>query len=566
VSTDCSTDYDVVVVGAGFSGMYQLHRLREVGFRVRVFDAATEVGGTWYWNRYPGARVDIESTHYSYSFDEELQQEWDWSERYAAQPEILAYARHVADRFDLRRDIAFSTRVEGLDWDETTQTWTVRTSPATAQGVQGAPGAPAEEIPHGGGQTWTARFVVLATGCLSVPQRPQFPGMEDFAGELCYTSDWPHDGVDLTGRRVAVIGTGSSGIQTITAIAEQTAALEVFQRTPNFAIPAHNRTLTDEERAAVKRDYAQIRAADRASGLGFATYDGTTPLTDHSAEEVERELDARWARGGLGYSRAFTDVMTNAESNEVLAEYAREQIRTRVDDPELAELLSPRSYPLASKRMCVDTGYFEVYNLPHVHLHDASTHPVERFTETGLRAGGEDFEVDVIVLATGFDAMTGAITQIDITAGGLSLAQKWEHGPRTYLGLMTAGFPNLLTVTGPQSPSVLTNMLVSIEFHVDWITRLLTTMRERGLTRVEARPEAEDDWVQVNNDIAGASLMPQGASWYMGANIPGKERVFMPFAGGSHTYIGLVEGFTAANHHGFRFADGSGEQVPVRAA
>lgn len=474
--------------------------------------------------------------------------------------------------------------MESLDWDEANQTWTVRTAPAEASGaspasdgagirdaraVAGTPADPANGTASraaDAGRTWTARFVVLATGCLSVPQRPRIPGMEDFAGELYSTADWPHEGVDLSGRRVAVVGTGSSGIQTITAIAEQTAELRIFQRTPNFAIPAHNRTLTAEERAAVKADYARIRAADRASGLGFATHDGTGPLPADAPAEVARELDERWARGGLGYSRAYTDVMTNPEANEVLAEYARARIRERVSDPELAELLSPRTYPLASKRMCVDTGYFEVYDLDHVHLHDASTHAIERFTETGVRAGGEDFDVDVIVLATGFDAMTGAITSIDITAGGETLAQKWAHGPRTYLGLMTAGFPNLLTITGPQSPSVLTNMMVSIEYHVDWITRLLTTMRERGLTRVEARAEAEDDWVRVNNDIAGASLMPQGASWYMGANIPGKERVFMPFAGGSHTYIGLVEGYTSANHHGFRFADEAGEQRPARAA
>ncbi|MEU6117127.1 NAD(P)/FAD-dependent oxidoreductase [Streptomyces sp. NPDC047117] len=529
-------DLDVIIIGAGFAGLYQLHRLRQLGYAARIIEAGDDVGGTWYWNRYPGARCDIESVEYSYSFDPALQQEWDWSERYAAQPELLSYARHVADRYGLREDITFGTRVERLDWDEDTHRWTVTTDDGTSR---------------------TARYVIAATGCLSVPSRPVFEGLEDFAGEVYWTSGWPHDGVDLAGKRVAVIGTGSSGLQTITAIAPVVAELTVFQRTPSFAVPAHNGP-NEERLAEARKHYPEIREYSRMSRTGFRCPESTRTLTETGAEEIRRELDTRWADGGLCFSSAFKDVLRDAQANEVAAEYVRGRIRAKVRDPELAEKLSPRTYPIASKRMCVDTGYFEVYNQDHVSLVDLNEQPVRRITARGIVTGGADheraYDCDVIVLATGFDAMTGALNAMEIRGEGRTLREKWAHGPRTYLGLMSAGFPNLFMVTGPQSPSVLSNMMTSIEYHVDWITRALEYLRERGLHRMEAVPEAEDNWVNTTNDLADLTLMPQAASWYMGANIPGKQRVFMPFIGGVGTYRQIGDGVAVAHYHGFELA------------
>ncbi|WP_153505305.1 flavin-containing monooxygenase [Cumulibacter manganitolerans] len=526
-------DYDVVIVGAGFSGMYQLHKLRQQGMTAHVFETGDDVGGTWFWNRYPGARVDIESHHYSFGFDEQLQQEWDWQERYAPQPELLAYARHVSERYDLRKDISFSTKVEALDWDDASGTWTVRTD---------------------NGDPVTCRFVILATGCLSVPQRPKFEGLDDFKGELYYTSSYPKEGVDLSGKKVAVIGTGSSGLQTITAIAPEVGELTVYQRTPSFAVPARNYELSDEDRQKYKANYSEIRTKNFASKVGFDDGQKAGVLASElPPDEVRAMQDDRWEFGGLSYGFAFGDILLDAAVNEQFAEYVRERIRERVKDPELAEKLSPRTYPIASKRMCVDTGYFEVYNQDNVTLIDIHEKPIEKFTEGGIIAGGEEREYDVVILATGFDAMTGAVNKIDITARGKKLREHWAHGPQTYLGLMVSGFPNLLMITGPQSPSVLTNMMTSIEYDVDWISRLLTDMRDRGKTRIEARPESEQWWVKANNDIAALTLMPQAHSWYMGANIPGKEQVFMPWVGGSDVYMAICEGIAlAGNYHGFK--------------
>lgn len=525
------SQHDVIIIGAGFSGMYQLYTLRDqLGFDALVIEAGDDVGGTWYWNRYPGARVDIQSIEYSYSFSEELQQEWDWTERYSAQPEIRAYAEHVADRFDLRRDILFGTRVTALDWDESATEWTVTTT---------------------GGQTRTARFVIAATGCLSVPSRPRFAGMDDFEGDLYWTSEYPQ-GTDLSGKRVAVIGTGSSGLQVITAVAPEVADLTVFQRTPSYAIPAHNEP-ADARLAAVRPDYESFREASRASLLGFQCVEGAIPVLELTEDAARVELDSAWAEGGLCLNTRFPDAGTDPAANAVVAEYARGQIRAKVTDPVVAEKLSPRTYPIGSKRMCVDTGYYETYNRPNVHLVDLRETPIERFTPTGIATMSGDYAFDVIIMATGFDAMTGALNAIDIRAGGQRLADKWAHGPRTYLGLMSHGFPNLFTVTGPQSPSVLSNMMTSIEFHVEWIADTLKYLRENDIQRIEPDLDAEDNWVRTNNDLANLTLMPQAASWYMGANIPGKEQVFLPFVGGVGLYRQVVQGITL-NHHGFELA------------
>lgn len=532
-TTPAEVDYDVVIVGAGFAGMYQLHKLRQQGMTAHVYETGDDVGGTWFWNRYPGARVDIESHHYSFSFDKDLQQEWDWKERYSPQPELLKYAQHVAERFDLRKDISFSTKVTAMDWDDEARTWTVTTDP---------------------GEPVTCRYVILATGTLSVPQKPKFEGLEDFKGELYYTSSYPKEGVDLSGKKVGVIGTGSSGLQTITAIAPEVGELTVYQRTPSYSMPAHNHELTDEDRQKVKANYDEIRTKDFAAGVGFD--DGQSAnvnAADLPPDEVRAQQDKFYEYGGLAYGFSYGDILINPQTNDSFAEYVREKIRERVNDPKLAEKLTPRTYPICSKRMCVDTGYFEVYNQENVELVDIHEQPIEKFVENGIVAGGNLREHDLIILATGFDAMTGAITNIDITAGGEKLGDKWAHGPHTYLGLFSSGYPNLLMITGPQSPSVLTNMMTSIEYHVDWISRLLKDMKDAGLSKIDARPEAEEQWVKANNDIAATTLMPQANSWYMGANIPGKERVFMPFVGGHDTYTAICEGIAVAgNYHGFR--------------
>ena len=520
-------DHDVVIIGAGYAGMYQLHRLRQAGFDAHVIEAGEDVGGTWYWNRYPGARCDIESIEYSYSFDEDLQQEWVWSERYAAQPELLSYARHVADRFDLRKDISFGLRVQRLSWQESERHWVVTTDDGAIR---------------------TARHVIAATGCLSVPSRPSFAGMGDFGGELLWTSSWP-EGVDLSGKRVAVIGTGSSGLQTITAIAPQVGSLTVFQRTACYAVPAHNGPIADTL-PGIKARYPELRAASRETVGGYQCAAETVPLVEVGQAELVPLLDKRWDLGGLCFSDSVSDVLTDAEVNARVSEYVRTRIRAKVNDQDVAAKLLP-TFPISTKRLCVDTGYYEVYNQDNVTLVDINEAPIHGFTERGVLAGETEHELDVVVMATGFDAMTGALSAIEIDNGTTTLADKWEHGPRTYLGLMSAGFPNLFTITGPQSPSVLSNVITSIEQHVGWIAGALEHLRDRGLTRMEAMVENEDNWVTATNDLAAMTLFPQAASWYMGANIPGKERVFMPFVGGVGLYKHITDGVAVAGYHGF---------------
>ena len=502
---------DAVVVGAGFAGLYMLHRLRGLGFSARVFEAGDGVGGTWYWNRYPGARCDVESMDYSYSFSDELQQEWTWSERYAAQPEILRYINHVADRFDLRRDIQLSTRVTSATFDEATGRWTVETDR--------------------GDRVW-ARFCVMATGCLSTTQVPRIPGLEAFRGPRYHTGHWPHEGVDFTGRRVGVIGTGSSAIQSIPIIAEQATHLFVFQRTPNFSIPAHNAPLDREFERRVKAGYAEFRRQARESRVGFVVERSDDSALAVTADERRREYEKRWRRGGLGFTATFADLLINPKANETAAEFCREKIREVVRDPAVAEVLVPQDYPVGTKRMCVDTRYYETFNRPNVRLVDISNGGIEAITATGVRAGDEDHALDAIVFATGFDAMTGALARIRFEGvGGRTLTEAWGEGPRTYLGLAVAGFPNLFVITGPGSPSVLTNMVTSIEQHVEWITACLEHLRAGGHATIEADPGAVENWVAYVNRVAGLTLFPTCNSWYLGANIPGKPRVFMPLPG-----------------------------------
>jgi cyclohexanone monooxygenase len=505
-------EFDVVIVGAGIAGMQMLHRVRELGLTARVFEAGTDVGGTWYWNRYPGARCDVESLEYSYQFSAELQQEWEWTERFSPQPEILGYLNHVADRFDLRRDIQFSTRVERLTYDEDASRWTVRTA---------------------AGDETTARFAIMATGCLSSANVPGFAGLESFDGEIYHTGRWPHHDVDLAGKRVGVIGTGSSGIQLIPVVAEQAAELYVFQRTAAYSLPAGNHPLDPAEQAAIKADYPGFRARNnRMPSAGNSRFPAN-PVSIFDATPAEREsaFEFRWARGGPGLLGAYGDIMVNKAANDIAAEFVREKIRTIVKDPDVAALLSPGQV-LGCKRICLDTNYYETFNRPNVHLVDVASAPVERLTQAGIRTSASEYELDVIVFATGFDAMTGALLSIDIRGrGGLTLREKWSAGPRTYLGLGVPGFPNLFTISGPGSPSVLTNMMVSIHQHVTWIGDCLRYLRDNEVVSIEAIEEAEQAWVSHVNEVAGHTLYPSCNSWYLGANIPGKTRVFMPLVG-----------------------------------
>jgi cyclohexanone monooxygenase len=528
------TDHDAIVVGAGFAGLYALYKLRGMGLSARVLEAADGVGGTWYWNRYPGCRCDVESLDYQYSFDEELLQEWRWSARYPAQEEILRYLNHVADRYDLRRDIALNTRVTAAVLDEDDGTWTVTTE---------------------AGEQHTARFVVMATGCLSVPKGPEVPGADTFAGDIHHTGRWPHEGVDFTGRRVAVIGTGSSGVQAIPVIAEQAAEVTVFQRTPNFIAPAWNGPLDPETAREVIATYGERRRRIRESLTSIHYPAGERGALELSDEDRLRELEARYAAGGLNMVGVFTDVMIDPAANEHVAEFFRGKIRERVADPDIAEALTPRSYPWGTKRPCVDTGYYETFNRENVRLVDLRTEPLEEIVAAGVRTGERTYEADVIVFATGFDAMTGALNAIDVRGrGGAALRDAWEAGPRSYLGIGVAGFPNLFLVTGPGSPSVFSNMVVSIEQHVDWIADAIAHMRERGLRTMEPTEEAQDAWVAHVAEIADFTLVSRADSWYMGANVPGKPRVFMPYLGGVGPYRRRCEEIAAAGYEGFALA------------
>jgi cyclohexanone monooxygenase len=527
-----AASYDVVVVGAGFAGMYMLHRLRGLGMTARVFEQGSGVGGTWYWNRYPGARCDVESMQYSYSFSEELQQEWNWSEHYASQPEILAYANHVADRFNLRPDIQFDTAVERAVFDERTNIWAVTTSD---------------------GKTVTARFVVLATGCLSNARMPDIKGLDRFKGSVYHTGHWPHQPVDFTGQRVAVIGTGSSGIQAVPVIAEQAKQLTVFQRTANFSIPSRNGPMPAEKREWFRQNYPEVRRVARdVSRNGIFTPQPDRGALDDGDNERRAKFEAGWDHGGVVFMAVYNNILLDKAANDTAADFVRGKIAEIVKDPKTARLLQPNSHPIGTKRICVDTDYFATFNKPNVELVDIKSSPIEEITESGVRVAGRDYEADALVLATGFDAMTGSVARIDIVGReGRTLNQKWEEGPRTYLGLMSAGFPNLFIITGPGSPSVLSNMIVSIEQHVDWITDCLAHMRNNGLVAMEATKPAEDSWVAHVNEVAYTTLYPHAASWYMGANIPGKPRIFMPYIGGVPVYRQKCDEVAAKGYDGF---------------
>lgn len=531
-SASRAVQYDVVVVGAGFAGLYMLHRLRGLGLTARVYEQGGDVGGTWYWNRYPGARCDVESMQYSFSFSDELQQTWNWSERYAPQPEILSYANHVADHFGLRSDIQLNTRVASAAFDEAAQLWTVTTD---------------------GGNTVSARYVVLATGCLSNARMPDFKGLSDFKGKVYHTGHWPHEPVDFTGLRVGVIGTGSSAIQSIPVIAEQASQLTVFQRTANFSVPARNQPLGDEERNYWRSNYPELRRRAREEMKnGIVTELPQSGALDVPDDVRRAEYQRRWTRGGITFMAAYNNLALDQQANDTAANFVRERIAEIVRDPTVAKLLQPNDHPIGSKRICVDTDYFKTFNRANVSLVDIRTNPIDRITPDGVHCGGKTYDLDALVLATGFDAMTGSVAKIDIVGrGGQTLNRKWAEGPRTYLGLMSAGFPNLFTITGPGSPSVLSNMILSIEQHVDWITDLLAYMENRDVALIEPTHQAEDAWVEHVNEVAHGTLYVQANSWYMGANVPGKPQIFMPYIGGVGPYRAKCDDVAARDYEGF---------------
>ncbi|MBO0676672.1 NAD(P)/FAD-dependent oxidoreductase [Mycolicibacterium sp. S2-37] len=528
---DLTPHVDAVVVGAGFAGLYALHKLRSQGLTVRLFEAAPDVGGTWYFNRYPGARCDVESVDYCYSFSDELQQEWTWTEKYATQAEILRYINWVTDKLDLRRDITFDTRVRSAVLDEDTLRWTVTTET---------------------GEVVTARFCIMATGPLSAALTPQFPGLDTFAGAIYHTADWPHEDVDFTGKRVAVIGTGSSGIQSIPIIAEQADHLYVFQRTPNYSVPAGNRPLTAEDVAAVKAEYDERRRLSWLSGGGSPHIAHPKLTMEVSPEERRAAFERRWELGGVLFSKTFRDQMIDPQANEEARKFYEEKIRAVIDDPKVADLLIPNDHPIGTKRICTDTNYFQTFNRPNVELISVRTTPIESVDSTGIATSQARYDVDVIVLATGFDAMTGALAKVDVVGrGGEKLADDWRDGPRTYLGLGVDGYPNLFIVSGPGAPAVLANMVLHAEAHVNWIADCIRYLDDHGYAAIEATPQAVDDWGAELARRAEATLFSQANSWYMGANVPGKPRVFMLFIGGFGAYLDICAEVAEAGYKGF---------------
>jgi cation diffusion facilitator CzcD-associated flavoprotein CzcO len=528
-------EYDVVVIGAGFGGLYAVHRFTSMGLRVLGLEQAQDVGGVWYWNRYPGARCDCESYYYSYAFSQELQQDWTWSLRYSEQPEILTYLGHVADRFDLRRHYRFGARVTAAHFDEAESAWIVRTEDGAA--VRTA-------------------ALVTAMGCLSQVNWPDIPGVRDFQGGLWHTAQWPHEDVDFTGRRVGVIGTGASAVQAIPKIARQAAHLTVFQRTANWVLPVWNHATDPDFDAWVKANYGEIRDRCLASA-GAVPFDPPTRSALEVSDDERRAIfQAFWDRGGMRFFTAFTDLFSSPEANATAQAFVRDQIRRIVQDPATAEKLVPSTHPIGVKRPPLDDDYYETFNRPNVELVDIRETPIVRVEGDTLHTTAATFELDDLVVATGFDAITGALLAMDVRGrGGVRLGDVWIHGPRTYLGLGVAGFPNLFTVTGPLSPSVLANMPTAVEQHVDWIAGCLDHMRRGRIATIEPTDAAQDEWVAHAAEVVSHTLYPQAdSSWYFGANIPGKPRSFGVYVGGFASYREHCEAVAERGYEGFRLA------------
>lgn len=511
------TALDAVVIGAGFSGLYMLYRLREAGLSVRVYDAADGVGGVWYWNRYPGARCDSESIYYNYTFSEELYKEWTWNSRYPEQPDILRYLNFVADKFDLRPNIQFKTRITSAEFDETASRWQLQTD---------------------GGETISAKYFITGVGCISTANIPNFKGLNSFKGKWYHTGHWPHEKVDFSGKRVGIIGTGSSGVQAIPVIAQEAAHLTVFQRTPQYSAPARNRPYTEEEILQAKANFSEMKQQVRASAGGTPVQTGDRSALQDSPEERQRVFEEAWALGGHAILTVYNDLLTDEEANETVSEFIRTKIHEIVQDPETAKKLTPY-YLYGTKRAIIDTDYYETFNRSNVSLVDVKQAPIEEITPTGIRTTDGEYELDVIVFATGYDGMTGSLFKMDIRGrDGVSLKEKWENGAatRTYLGMTTAGFPNMFMITGPESPSVLGNMPITIEQHVEWIADCIQYLRKHEVDVIEAKPEAEAEWSKHCRELADTTLYTKAESWYTGANIAGKARGFQIYVGGYAPY------------------------------
>ena len=541
--TPASRELDVAIVGAGFAGMYLIHTLRKRGFSVRAFEAGSDVGGTWYWNRYPGCRVDIVSMEYSYQFSEDLQQDWEWSEKYATQPELFKYAKHVAERFDLRKDIQFHTRVTRATYHDKTARWTVQTDQ---------------------GESISAQYFILATGILSAPNLPPFKGLDSFEGDFYHTGKWPHEPVDFSGRRVGVIGTGSSGCQAIPLIAAQAASTTVFQRTPNYVIPAYNETLQPEAVQAIKRAYPEFRANNKKYPFAFSFETTGKSALEVTPAERERAFEQAWARGGLMFMGIFNDLLTNHAANATAQDFFRRKLKSIIKDEATVAALMP-DFALGCKRLIVGTDFYETFNRSNVQLVSVKDTPIECITPKGLMVGGREHEFDAIVFATGFDAISGPILNIDIHGkAGVAMRDKWRAGPSCYLGLMPAGFPNLFTITGPGSPSALSNVLKSIEQHVDFIADCISGVREQGLNMIESNDDAEQAWLVHVDEIASRSVFKSCNSWYLGSNIPGKPRVFTAYIGWPQ-YAAELDSVREDNYRGFHFGTvGSAESVAAK--
>ena len=526
-------EVDAVVIGAGFAGLRALYSLREMGLSVVVLEAADAIGGVWYFNQYPGARCDVESFDYSYRFSPELEQQWRWSERYATQPEILRYINHVADLFELRRNIELNTRVARSTYDEEACQWQVV----------------AED-----GRAWNAQRLILAVGQLSTPKDTRYPGQGGFAGQVIYSAKWPKEPINFAGKRVAIIGTGSSGVQMTPVIAAQAAQLTIFQRTPNFSIPAANAPVSDEEDRAVKAEYRERREAARNSPSGLGFVPDSRSAIDVPADEREAAFETAWHRLGFGFALTFKDILLNQESNDTASEFVRRKIGEQIDDPVLRDKLTPRGFPFGTRRPSVDSGYFATFNRPNVALVDISETPIVGFTEHGIRTTAAELPFDIIIYATGFDAFTGSLLKPAIVGrGGLTLREKWAAGPKSFLGLAVNGFPNMYVIVGPGSPSLLSNVLLSSEEQIDWLSHLFTYCRANGIVEVEANEEAEADWVEHVNARAQETLYLKTPSYYLGAEMPGKPRVFMPYSGGVRGYRRILEKTAAKGYSGFAF-------------
>ncbi|MQY23801.1 flavin-containing monooxygenase [Nocardia macrotermitis] len=532
-STPPTREIDAVVVGAGFAGLHMLYRLRKLGLSVRVYEAGDGIGGTWYSNRYPGARVDVKSMYYNYSFDPELEQEWEWSEKLPPQPELLRYIEHVADRFDLRKDVQLRTRITAAVYDESTARWQLTTD---------------------AGEVVSARFAIMATGCLSAAKLVEVPGIETFRGRSFHTGSWPAEKVDFTGRRVAVIGTGSSGVQVIPLVAEQAEQLTVFQRTANYVLPAGNHPMDPDYQREIKSRYREVRKANRESGFGIAQPEATKGALEVSEDERNAFYHRVWTDKNselVSMLVGFTDTLADEASNETAAQFIRDRIGEIVTDPAVAQLLQPDGF-FGVKRPCLGTNYYETFNRPNVRLVDVAAAPLTAITESGIATADESFEFDDIIYATGYDAVTGALDAIDIRGrDGASLREKWADGPVTYLGLAVAGFPNLFTITGPGSPSVLSNMMVSIEQHVDWVADAIDALRSKGVTTMEAETDAEREWTRHVDEVGDMTLYPKVDSWYVGSNVPGKPRVMYAYIGGVGPYREKCDQVAADDYEGF---------------